>query len=138
MGIAMARNNLGEVASDLGDLDLAEQQFTAFLITSARAGNEQFEAHAYMNLAVVLVRRKQPLEALPLLDQAVARFERIAAHHFADQARVHRVEALLDADDQLGAQAALAELLDTPERRASLAPLMSEIEKLAARLSTDQ
>ena len=134
IGIAMATNNLGEVASDLGELDEAEQHFSHFLITSARAGNEQFVAHAYMNLAVIKVRRGRAAEAIPLLDQAVTRFEALGSNHFADQARVHRVTALIDADDLTSARNELDDILATRHQRTGLATMTSTIDSLAERL----
>jgi tetratricopeptide (TPR) repeat protein len=133
--MAAARNNLGEVASDLGDLERAEQEFGAFLVTAARAGNEQFEAHAYMNLAVVLVRKGRAAEALTLLQQAVSRFEGLGSEHFADQARVHRIEALIEAGELDRARSEFTALNSQREKRATLAPLHSTLDELGSRLA---
>jgi tetratricopeptide (TPR) repeat protein len=109
-GAATSVNNLGEVFSDRGDLDRAEEMFRDALRAYEAAGFPTGVALATSNLARVEARRGRRRTAVEMLEKAKTLFAELGAQAFVTETQLRIAEAHAFGGAFAEAQSALAEI----------------------------
>ena len=92
IGEATLANNEGEILSDQGHLEGADEAFRHMLRASRAAGYTIGAALATSNLARVAARDRRYEEARELFAESIASFETIEAHYYVAEARARLAE----------------------------------------------
>ncbi|MGH2464110.1 MAG: ATP-binding protein, partial [Candidatus Limnocylindrales bacterium] len=126
---ATQSNNEAEILSDQGHLEEAEALLANTLRVWRAAGYEIGIALATSNLGRAAARAGRHEAGLALLEDAAARFGRIGAQGYVDEARARISEALLLAGQPAEAEPVAREALIRVRREASASVLGAQLER---------
>jgi len=129
---ATSTNNIGEILSDQGRLDEAETRFRNALRVWRGAGFAIGIALATSNLGRLHSRAGRVAEAMPLLESAVARFERIGAASFTLEAHGRIAETMMVAREPGPALARVEQTIASADTAGERGALAAWLERLAA------
>jgi tetratricopeptide (TPR) repeat protein len=127
--VAMATNNIGEILSDQGKLDEADELFHTVRHTIDPTGHRLLSTVSRLNLGRTAARAGRFAEADELLSEAVHGFREIHATSFEQEVHARIAEAAVLAGDPERAlrEARLAELSSEADQPAAFRALVHRV-----------
>lgn len=105
VGLGQAYVGLGAIAAHEGDTDTARTELGRARVALEAGGDPFAVAQVDLNLGLIASKRLRPAEALPVLRDAIARFERLGAQEEQAYARYAMIGVQMQLLDLEGARA---------------------------------